>query len=157
MTADHRFLEEAQRLGFPVDAEVVPGGNYSPVSQQGEFLFVSGQVPRVGTEVVSVGAVGDRVSLAEAQHAAQVCVLRALTLVRQHLGTLSRVLAVARVGVFVRSAPQFTGQSEVANGASDLLIRVFGESGRHTRTSVGVLQLPKGASVEIECLFRVAQ
>ena len=155
MSPDQKFLEEAQRLGFPVEAEVVAGGNYAPALLQGEYLLISGQVPRV-TRILSIGAVGEEVSLEQAQHAAQICALRGLSLARQHLGSLSRVQAVARVGVYVRSAPRFTQQAEVANAASDLLLRVFGESGRHTRTSVGVLQLPGGASVEIEFVFRVS-
>jgi enamine deaminase RidA (YjgF/YER057c/UK114 family) len=156
VSADQRFLEEALRLGFPVETEVVAGGSYTPALLQGEFLLISGQIPRV-TRILSVGAVGEQVSLEEAQHAAQICALRALSLARQHLGSLTKVLSIARVGVFVRSAPHFTQQAEVANGASDLLLRVFGDSGRHTRTSVGVLQLPGGASVEIEFVFRVSR
>jgi enamine deaminase RidA (YjgF/YER057c/UK114 family) len=156
MSADQRFIKEALRLGFPVETEVVAGGNYVPALLQGEYLLVSGQVPRV-TRIVSIGAVGEQVSLEQAQHAAQICTLRALSLARHHVGSLDKVQAVARVGVFVRSAPNFTQQAEVANGASDLLVRILGELGRHTRTSVGVLQLPGGASVEIEFVFKVGQ
>ncbi len=155
MTADERFAQAALELGHRFDGEIKIGGNYSPVVRDGEQLFVSGQIPRVGDEVLYVGTVGAGIDLASARTAAAICAMRALAFVQRAAGSLDAVRAVARITVYVRSAPDFTQQSEVADGASDLIARVLGPVGAHTRTSVGVLQLPKGAAVELDLIARV--
>ena len=155
MTADERFAQAALELGHRFDGEVKIGGNYSPVVRDGQQLFVSGQIPRVGDEVLYVGTVGAGIDLASARTAAAICAMRALAFVQRAAGSLDAVRAVARITVYVRSAPDFTQQSEVADGASDLIARVLGPVGAHTRTSVGVLQLPKGAAVELDLIARV--
>ena len=138
------------RLGHSFDGEIRIGGNYVSVVHEGGTAWVSGQVPRVGDRVVVTGRAGSEVTLAEARHAAEICAVRALLLLRQSLGSLDAVGRVLRVGVFTQCTPDFTQLSEVADAASDLLHAVFGEAGRHARTSVGVYQLPKNASVELE-------
>lgn len=155
MTADERFAQAALELGHRFDGEIKIGGNYSPVVRDGQQLFVSGQIPRVGDEVLYVGTVGAGIDLASARTAAAICAMRALAFVQRAAGSLDAVCAVARITVYVRSAPDFTQQSEVADGASDLIARVLGPVGAHTRTSVGVLQLPKGAAVELDLIARV--
>ena len=155
MTADERFAQAALELGHRFDGEIKIGGNYSPVVRDGQQLFVSGQIPRVGDEVLYVGTVGAGIDLASARTAAAICAMRALAFVQRAAGSLDAVRAVARITVYVRSAPDFTQQSEVADGASDLIARVLGSVGAHTRTSVGVLQLPKGAAVELDLIARV--
>ena len=155
MTADERFAQAALELGHRFDGEIKIGGNYSPVVRDGQQLFVSGQIPRVGDEVLYVGTVGAGIDLASARTAAAICAIRALAFVQRAAGSLDAVRAVARITVSVRSAPDFTQQSEVADGASDLIARVLGPVGAHTRTSVGVLQLPKGAAVELDLIARV--
>lgn len=155
MTADERFAQAALELGHRFDGEIKIGGNYSPVVRDGQQLFVSGQIPRVGDEVLYVGTVGAGIDLASARTAAAICAMRALAFVQRAAGSLDAVRAVARITVYVRSAPDFTQQSEVADGASDLIARVLGPVGAHTRTSVGVLQLPKGAAVELDMIARV--
>ncbi|WP_333905631.1 RidA family protein [Delftia acidovorans] len=155
MTADERFAQAALELGHRFDGEIKIGGNYSPVVRDGQQLFVSGQIPRVGDEVLYVGTVGAGIDLASAKTAAAICAMRALAFVQRAAGSLDAVRAVARITVYVRSAPDFTQQSEVADGASDLIARVLGPVGAHTRTSVGVLQLPKGAAVELDLIARV--
>nr|WP_216294694.1 RidA family protein [Delftia acidovorans]MCA1069881.1 hypothetical protein [Delftia acidovorans] len=155
MTADERFAQAALELGHRFDGEIKVGGNYSPVVRDGQQLFVSGQIPRVGDEVLYVGTVGAGIDLASARTAAAICAMRALAFVQRAAGSLDAVRAVARITVYVRSAPDFTQQSEVADGASDLIARVLGPVGAHTRTSVGVLQLPKGAAVELDLIARV--
>ncbi|MBJ2143627.1 RidA family protein [Delftia sp. SD018] len=155
MTADERFAQAALELGHRFDGEIKIGGNYSPVVRDGQQLFVSGQIPRVGDEVLYVGTVGGGIDLASARTAAAICAMRALAFVQRAAGSLDAVRAVARITVYVRSAPDFTQQSEVADGASDLIARVLGPVGAHTRTSVGVLQLPKGAAVELDLIARV--
>ncbi|WP_373765160.1 RidA family protein [Delftia acidovorans] len=155
MTADERFAQAALELGHRFDGEIKIGGNYSPVVRDGQQLFVSGQIPRVGDEVLYVGTVGAGIDLASARTAAAICAMRALAFVQRAAGSLDAVRAVARITVYVRSAPDFTQQSEVADGASDLIARVLGPVGAHTRTSVGVLQLPKGTAVELDLIARV--
>ncbi|WP_315532972.1 RidA family protein [Delftia acidovorans] len=155
MTADERFAQAALELGHRFDGEIKIGGNYSPVVRDSQQLFVSGQIPRVGDEVLYVGTVGAGIDLASARTAAAICAMRALAFVQRAAGSLDAVRAVARITVYVRSAPDFTQQSEVADGASDLIARVLGPVGAHTRTSVGVLQLPKGAAVELDLIARV--
>lgn len=155
MTADERFAQAALELGHRFDGEIKIGGNYSPVVRDGQQLFVSGQIPRVGDDVLYVGTVGAGIDLASARTAAAICAMRALAFVQRAAGSLDAVRAVARITVYVRSAPDFTQQSEVADGASDLIARVLGPVGAHTRTSVGVLQLPKGVAVELDLIARV--
>ncbi len=150
MTADTRFQEAATALGCSFDGELKVGGNYVPLVRDGTTIYISGQVPRVGTSVVVTGRVGEEVSLAQAQVAARICAMRALALLQRELGSLENVRQVLRITVFTQSASAFTQQSEVADAASELLHTVLGEAGRHTRTSVGVYQLPKNASVEID-------
>ena len=140
----------AAELGHSFEGELVAGGNYIPVVRDGRTLYTSGQVPRVGTTVAVTGRVGDQVPLGKAREAAQICALRCLTLLRRELGSLDGIEKVLRVGVFVQCTADFTQQSEVADAASELLHTVLGEAGKHTRTSVGVYQLPKNASVEID-------
>jgi enamine deaminase RidA (YjgF/YER057c/UK114 family) len=158
MTSRDAALQSAiARTGFAFEGVIKIGGNYVPVVVEAGTAYVSGQVPRVGDSVVVTGRVGAAVSLAQAQQAARVCAIRALLLLRQRLGNLEAIGQVLRVGVYVQSAESFTQQSEVADAASDLLVQVLGEAGRHTRTSVGVYQLPKNASVELELTAAIAQ
>ncbi len=152
MSRDARFLEQAQALGYRFDGEIKIGGNYVPLVRDGRHIYLSGQIPRVGDTVVVTGAAGAQASLADAQKAAKVCVMRALALLQRALGSLDAVQSILRITVYVQSAPTFTQQSEVADGASDLLFTVLGDAGAHTRTSVGVLQLPKNATVEVDLI-----
>ena len=155
MTRDELFANEAAALGYSFDGEIKIGGNYVPLLQDGNYIYISGQIPRVGDIVVFTGAAGAEVSLVQAQTAAKVCVMRALALLQRHLGSLDRVKAVPRISVFVQSAATFTQQSEVSDGASELLFKVLGSAGAHSRTSVGVFQLPKNATVEIDFIVTV--
>jgi len=153
---DARFREVAARLGYSFDGELRIGGNYVPVVRDGAHVFVSGQIPRVGNDVVVTGRAGVDVDLPRAQLAARVCAMRALALLAQSQGTLDKVRQVLRITVFVQCAADFTQQSEVADGASEVLYTVLGEAGSHTRTSVGVYQLPKNAAVELDLIAAVA-
>jgi len=155
MSCDARFKEEAAALGYSFDGEIKIGGNYVPLIRDGNNIYVSGQIPRVENEVVVTGAAGDPIDLSRAQHAAKICVMRALALLQRSLGSLERVKAIPSISVFVQSAQHFTQQSEVADGASELLFKVLGPAGAHTRTSVGVFQLPKNATVELSLVATV--
>lgn len=142
MSADQRFQQQAAALGYSFDGPIKVGGNYAPIVRDGALVYVSGQIPRVGDEVVVVGAAGAEVTIERARLAARVSAMRALALVGHAVGGLSNIVAVPRMTVFVRSAPSFTQQSEVADGASDLLVAVLGAIAVHSRTTVGVHQLP---------------
>jgi enamine deaminase RidA (YjgF/YER057c/UK114 family) len=155
MTRDDKLRQIAAEFGFDPDEEIKIGGKYTPVLVDGNVAYVAGQIPRVGEAVRFVGVVGDSISLDEARRAAGTSTLRALSLIKKSCGTLDAIQAVPRITVFVRSAPDFTMQSEVADGASDVLYAVLGDVGIHTRSSVGVLQLPKGASIEVDFIFTV--
>jgi len=142
----------AAELGHSFEGEIRVGGHYASAVQDGRTVYISGQVPRVGTTVVVTGRVGEQVSLDRARLAAQICTLRALAILRLTLGSLDAVEKTLRITVYVQSAGDFTQQSEVADAASDLLHRVFGDAGVHSRTSVGVYALPKNAAVELDMI-----
>ena len=150
-----RFAAIEKELGCSFAGEIKSGGNYTPVVQHDDTIYVSGQVPRVGDTVAVTGRVGSQVTLADAQRAAKICAMRALALLGQQLGGLERIKSILRVTVYVQSAEDFTMQSEVGNGASEVFFSVLGPAGVHTRTSVGVYQLPKNASVEVDLIAAV--
>jgi len=141
--------ERLDELGIELPAAPRPVASYVPVKVVGGLAFVAGQIPMDEGTVSPVGAVGGDVTTEEANSAARLCAIQALAALREALGSLDRVRGVAKVDVFVASAPGFTDQSKVANGASDLLVEVFGDDGRHARAAVGVPELPLGAAVEV--------
>ena len=149
---DGKFAAQEVALGCSFAGDIKIGGNYTSVVQHRGVVYVSGQIPRVRDTVMVTGRVGEDISVAQAQYAAKICVMRALALLRQTLGKLDRIEKMLRVAVYVQSASHFTLQSEVADGASDILTAVLGEAGVHTRTSIGVFQLPKNAAVEIDMI-----
>jgi enamine deaminase RidA (YjgF/YER057c/UK114 family) len=155
MTRDEKLQGVAADLDIDLTEEIKVGGKYTPVVIDEGVAYVAGQIPRVGDVVRFVGTVGESLSVEEARRAAGTSAVRALMLMKLACGTLDHISAVPRITVFVRSAPDFTMQSEVADGASDVLYAVLGDVGVHTRSSVGVLQLPKGASVEVDFIFKV--
>jgi enamine deaminase RidA (YjgF/YER057c/UK114 family) len=155
MSRESEFQAVARELGYDFNGEIKIGGNYTPVVIHGGQAYVSGQVPRVDGEIVVAGRVGADVTLERAQLAAKVCVMRALALLRQSPGSLDAVSRVLCMTVFVQVADGYTQMSEVADGASDVLFRVLGDAGVHTRTSVGVAQLPKNAAVELDLIAAV--
>jgi enamine deaminase RidA (YjgF/YER057c/UK114 family) len=149
---DAELAAACTEYGFDLTAPLQIGGSYTSLVRDGRTLYLSGQLPRVGDHIAVVGIVGAEVSLDRAKRAAAIATLRALTLLRHELGSLERLKGVLRLTVFVHCTADFTQHSEVADGASDLLWRVLGPAGVHTRTSVGVLQLPKNAAVELDLI-----
>lgn len=152
MSAEARL----QELGIELPAPPAAAGLYAGAVQTGSLLYVSGQVPVSGGRVARTGKCGADVSIEEGQELARLCVINALAIVREQLGSLDRVVRVVRAGGFVASAEGFTQQPQVVNGASQLLIDVFGDAGRHARAAVSVAELPLGVPVEVEFLFEVA-
>jgi len=151
-----RFDAIAAAMGHSFAGEIKIGGHYVSTLQHGSQVFVSGQIPRIGSNVMVTGRAGSDVTLAQTREAARICAMRALALLAQALGSLDRIQQLLRVGVYVQSAADFTQQSEVADAASDLLHEVLGAAGTHTRTSIGVAQLPKNAAVELDLIAAVS-
>jgi enamine deaminase RidA (YjgF/YER057c/UK114 family) len=143
-------------LGIRLPTPPRPVAAYVPAVRTGALLFVSGQIPLIDGKVAWTGPVSSKVSLEEARKAARQCAINALAVLSGELGgDLDRVRRIVRVGVFVCSDPGFADQPKVANGASELLVEVFGEAGRHARAAVGSIDLPLGAPVEVELVVEV--
>ncbi|MFW2178028.1 MULTISPECIES: RidA family protein [unclassified Moraxella] len=155
MSRDALLEQTASELGYRFDGTIKIGGNYTPMVQDGSLLYISGQIPRVGDTVMVAGKVGLDVDLAQAQLASKICTMRALALIKQQFGSLDKIQSVLKMNVYVNCCDDFTQQSEVSDGASDLLFAILGDSGIHSRTSVGVYQLPKNASVEIDFIIKI--
>lgn len=151
MTIEKR-LEE---LGITLPQPAAPVASYVPVVIAGGFAHVSGQLPFAGGALVT-GRLGEDVSTEEGMAAARACGLMILAQVKAALGSLDRVERVVKLGAFVNSAANFTDQPKVANGASDLMVEVFGEKGRHARAAVGVPALPLGAAVEVDAILAIS-
>ncbi|WP_229400859.1 RidA family protein [Micromonospora okii] len=142
-------------LGLTLPEVVPPVASYVPAVQSGQHVYVSGQLPMAEGKLLATGKVGAGVSAEQAKDLAQRCALNALAAVDALVG-LEKVVKIVKLGGFVASAPGFTGQPGVVNGASDLLGAVFGEAGRHARSAVGVAELPLDAPVEVELIVEVA-
>jgi enamine deaminase RidA (YjgF/YER057c/UK114 family) len=148
--------ERLAELGLELPPAAVPLASYVPVRVSGDQAFVAGQIPVEDGRVLSAGRLGADVSIEQGRDAARRCALQALAALRNALGSLDRVRGIVKLDVFVASAPGFTDHPKVANGASDLLVEVFGEEGRHARAAVGVTELPLGASVEVALVAQLA-
>jgi enamine deaminase RidA (YjgF/YER057c/UK114 family) len=144
-------------LGIVLPTPATPVANYIPFARVGALLFVSGQICLDGSgKLVAKGRLGDGVSVEDGQKAARACAINVLAQVKAALGDLDKVKQVARLGGFINSAPSFLEGPKVMNGASDLMVAVLGDKGRHARTTVGVAALPADAAVEVEGIFEVA-
>lgn len=141
--------ERLSELGIELPAAPAPVASYLPVRLAGGLAFVAGQIPLDEGALRYPGKVGAEVSIEQGVDGARRCALQALAALRNELGSLDRVRGIVKVDVFVASAPGFVDQPQVANGASDTLVEIFGEAGRHARAAVGVAELPLGASVEV--------
>ena len=142
-------------LGLTLPPVAAPVAAYVPAVRSGDLVFTSGQLPTVEGRLLAEGLVGEAVDPEHAKELARTCALNALAAVDSVVG-LESVVRVVKVVGFVASAPGFTGQPAVVNGASELLGEVFGEAGRHARSAVGVASLPRGAPVEVELVVEVA-
>ena len=150
-TETDRRLEE---LGLTLPEAAAPVAAYVPAVLAAGLLHVSGQLPFRDGQVVT-GRLGEDVDVPAGQEAARLCGLMLLAQVKAALGSLDRVERMVKLGVFINSAADFSKQPEVANGASELMGDVFGDSGRHARAAVGVPTLPRGAAVEVDAVFAV--
>lgn len=150
-TATERLAE----LGIVLPAVATPAGAYVPARRAGSLVFTAGQLPLVDGKLAATGKVGAAVDAEQAHRLARICALNALAAVDALVG-LDAVTGIVKVVGFVASAPGFTGQPGVLNGASDVLGEIFGDAGRHARSAVGVAELPLDAPVEVELIVEVA-
>lgn len=147
--------ERLAELGIILPPAPQPVASYIPVKVVGDLAWVAAQIPMQDGAVTVAGKVGEKVTIDEASAGARRCALQALAALQAALGTLDRVKGIVKLDVFVASATGFTDHPKVANGASDLLVEVFGDEGRHARAAVGVPELPLGAAVEVALLVQV--
>jgi enamine deaminase RidA (YjgF/YER057c/UK114 family) len=148
--------QKLESLGYPLDRIPLPGALYKPVVIDGTTVYVSGCLPMNGQrDLTSKGKVPSQVSLEDARAAAALAAANILRLVRQEVGSLDRVERVLRVTGYVNSDPDFTDQHLVINGASQLMVDVFGPAGMHARSALGAGQLPLGTSVEVEAILKL--
>lgn len=136
-------------LGHVLPAAPPPVGYYVPAVRMGNLVITSGQLPFVGKELAFHGKVGGAVTIEQGQHAARLCTLNALAQIKAAVGSLERVMRIARLEGYVHSAPGFDQQPIVLNAASELLAEVFGEAGKHTRIALGIAEMPLDAPVQI--------
>jgi enamine deaminase RidA (YjgF/YER057c/UK114 family) len=152
-----RFAARLKELGIELPAAAAAVANYVPFVVSGNLVFVSGQLPLENGKMVVTGKLGDTLAVEDGYKAARLCALNLLAQARAAGGgDLDRVRRLVRLTAFVASTPDFTDQPKVANGASDLMVEVLGEAGRHARVAVGAPSLPLDAAVEIEGVFELA-
>ncbi|PTS80484.1 hypothetical protein DBR17_10775 [Sphingomonas sp. HMWF008] len=149
-----RVDRKLAELGLVLPAAAAPVASYVPTVDAHGMLHISGQLPFRDGAVIT-GRLGDNVDLAEGTAAAQACALMLVAQIKAALGGLHRVERIVKLGVFVNSTPDFTDQPEVANGASDLMVALFGDTGKHARAAVGVASLPRGAAVEVDAIVQI--
>ncbi|MCJ7995764.1 RidA family protein [Rhizobium cremeum] len=143
-------------MGIQLPEAAAPAANYVPYVISGNLLYLSGQLPIEGGKLAVTGIVGTDVTLADAQRAAELCAINILAQARSALGgDLSRITRVVKLNGFVASAPNFTEQHLVMNGASNLIANVLGEAGKHARAAVGMASLPLNAAVEIDAILEI--
>ncbi|MET8000598.1 RidA family protein [Nonomuraea glycinis] len=143
-------------LGLTLPEVVTPLAAYVPTVRTGDLVYTSGQVPMVEGKLHQTGKLGVDLGVDEGRAQARICALNAVAALKAEIGDLAKVKRIVKVVVFVASAPGFTEQPQVANGASDLLGEVFGDAGKHARSAVGVAALPLDAPVEVELIAEVS-
>src|SRR5580658_11034400 len=152
-----RIEAKLKQLGIELPEPTAPIANYVPFAISGNLVFVSGQICVWNGERRHIGKLGAGIDVAEGRQAARLCALNILAQLRVACGgDLDRVRRCLRLGGFVNCTPEFTDMPQVVNGASDLMVEVFGDAGRHARAAVGVSSLPLGVAVEVEAMFELA-
>ncbi len=147
--------EKIKELGFTLPEAPKPLAAYVPAVIAGDFVFTAGQLPLANGELKYTGKLGKEVSEVDGKKASEICALNCLSAIKGVVGELNRVEQVIKLTVFVNSAEGFTNQPIVANGASELMEKIFGKNGSHARSAVGVNELPKNAPVEIEMIVKI--
>ena len=147
--------QKIAELGIEIPDAPAPLAAYIPALLSGNMVFTAGQLPMVNGQLLYEGKVGFDVSLEEAVQAAEACAINCLSVIKAVAGNLDKIRRIVKVTVFVNSADGFIKQPQVANGASELLVKIFGENGKHVRSAVGVNELPINAPVEIEMIAEI--
>jgi enamine deaminase RidA (YjgF/YER057c/UK114 family) len=150
-----RIEARLQELGISLPTPPAPVASYVPAVTSGNLLFVSGQITAAPDGLKYVGTVGKEISVEDGKAAARLCAVNLLAQVQAAAG-LDRVKRCVKLSVFVNAVPGFTQHPEVANGASDLMVEVFGEAGKHARAAMGAGSLPRNVAVEVEAIFEIA-
>ncbi len=135
--------------------EVQPVGNYLPAIRTGNLVYVSGQLPKVEGRIAFKGRVGKDLNLESARRSAKACLVNILAVLKQELGSLDKIKKIVRVTGYINTYPGFNDHAKVMDAASDLLVEIFGEAGRHSRVVVGVVELPLASSMEVEMIAEV--
>lgn len=152
-----RIEEALAGMGLALPAPASPRANYVPFVRTGSLVYTAGQLPIRDGVVAVTGKLGAGVSIEQGQEGARLCALNVLAHLRAACeGDLDRVRRCVRLGGFVNSTPDFLDHPQVVNGASDLIVAVMGDAGRHARTAVGVAALPRDAAVEVDAIFEIA-
>ncbi|CDG40713.1 MULTISPECIES: RidA family protein [Asaia] len=155
-TPDETPTARLTALGLALPKAAAPVATYVPVARTGSLLVVSGQLPLSGGTLKATGKLGEDVAAELGRECAELCFLNILAQVQAELGDLARVKRIVRLGGFIACTPDFTQHATVMNGASDLAVAVFGDAGRHARSTIGVPSLPLDAPVEVEALIEIA-
>jgi enamine deaminase RidA (YjgF/YER057c/UK114 family) len=145
-----------QSLGIKLPEAAAPVANYVGFVKSGNMVFISGQLPLENGELKFVGKVGNEISAAQAKEAAKICAINILAQLKAACGgDLERVTKCVKLGIFVNAEPYFNDHPAVANGASDFIVEVLGDAGKHARAAVGSGSLPRGVSVEVDAIFEI--
>jgi enamine deaminase RidA (YjgF/YER057c/UK114 family) len=150
------YEDKIKELGLELPEAPKPVATYVPAVRVGNLLFLSGVLPMRNGQVAYAGKLGRDFGIAEGAEAAKIAILNALAIAKQELGSLDRIVRLVKVVGHVASAEGFTDQPQVLNGASDLLVAIFGEAGRHARVATGAAELPRRAAVEVEVILSVS-
>ena len=147
--------EKLRQLGLELPSPPAPVAAYLPCVRTGNLLFISGQIPKEKGELKFLGHLGNNLTIEDGVQAARLCALNALSIVRQEIGDISKVRHIVKLTGYVASAHGFHDQPKVIDGASQLLVELFGDRGKHARAAVGVNELPLGVAVELEMIVEV--
>lgn len=148
--------DKLRDLGIELPKAAAPAANYVPYVMAGGLLHIAGQITFTADGGLVKGRLGADMDIVDGAAAARLCGLNLVAQIKAALGSLDRVTRVIKLGVFVNSTPEFTDQPEVANGASNLMVEIFGDVGRHARSAVGVAALPRGVAVEVDAIVAYA-
>ena len=152
----NKINQKLQELSIALPQPIAPVANYAPFIKSGNQIFISGQLPIENGEVKFVGKLGDNISIEEGQKAARLCAINILANLKIACdGNLDKVVKCIKLGIFVNAIADFTNHPIVANGASDLMVEVFGEQGKHSRFAMGAGSLPRGVAVEVDAIFEI--
>ena len=152
----HEIEARLEQIGLPLPHPPAAVGSYVPVVRTGSLVVTSGQLPFIGKELAFVGKLGGNLHEQDGWNASRICLVNALAQIKGCIGSLDKVVQVVRMEGYVHSAPGFHNQPKVLNGASELLVELFGERGKHSRTALGLSEMPLNAAVQLALWVEVA-